>query len=107
MKEKTSQDNDYIYHVIPQSDFVISISSTVMLIPAIYGLPVMFLNSSVKKTFKRWEPMKELFSNLQFYIKDLKDLYDMVNKIATALIKGINLEEFTIKEVQHFRFFSD
>ena len=97
-----------IYQVIGRCDFVISISSTVMLIPAIYGLPVIFLNSSVKETFERWEPMKDLFSDLQFYVEDLRDLNDTVNKVASALKNGISLEDFTRKDVQHFReFFPD
>jgi hypothetical protein len=97
-----------IYQVIAQCDFVISISSTVMLIPVIYGLPVIFLNSSVKETFERWKPMKDLFSNLQFYVEDLKDLDDMVNKVVSALRNGISLENLTKKDIQHFReFFPD
>jgi hypothetical protein len=94
-----------IYEVIPQCDFVISISSTVMLIPAIYGLPVIFLNSSVKKTWERWKPMKDLFSDLQFYVEDLKDLDDTVNKVVSALEDGISLKNLTEKDVQHFREF--
>jgi len=55
-----------------------------------------------------WEPIKDLFSDLKFYVEDLKDLNDTVNKVALALKNGISLEDFTKKDVQHFReFFPD
>lgn len=94
-----------IYQVIPQCDFAISISSTVMLVPAIYGLPTIFLNSSVKDTFERWEPMRDLFSGLQFYVEDLGGLNRTVDRVVSALKKQMGLEEDVEKDIQHFRTF--
>jgi hypothetical protein len=57
---------------------------------------------------ERWEPMKDLFSDLRSYVEDLKDLNDRVNKVASSLKNGISLEDFTKKDVKHFReFFPD
>ena len=94
-----------IYQVLPQCDFAISISSTVMLVPAIYGLPTIFLNSSVKDTFERWAPMKDLFSGLQFYVEDLDHLDRTVDHVVSVLKKGMSLQEHIEKDVQHFRTF--
>lgn len=94
-----------IYEVIPQCDFAISISSTVMLVPAVYGLPTIFLNSSVKDTFERWTPMRDLFSGLQFYVEDLGHLDRMVDRVVSALKEGMSLQKHVEEDVQHFRTF--
>ncbi len=97
-----------IYEVMGNCDFAISISSTVMLVPAVYGMPVIFLNSSVKDTFERWEPMKDLFGDLEFYVESLNDLNSTVSKVVSGLQNEAEIENLIKNDVHHFRkFFPD
>lgn len=74
-------------------------------IPAVYGIPVILLNSSVKGLFEQWSVMKELFVGLQFYVDDLSKLQDMVDRIVASFDNSENssIKGLIEKDINHFR----
>ncbi len=58
-----------IYHAITQCDCVIAVPSTSILVPVMYGLPVMVINCSVMQQFeKEWWFMTKLFSGFKYFV---------------------------------------
>jgi hypothetical protein len=66
--------HDPIYAIISEIDFVISLYSTTLLIPAIVGIPVVLLNSSTQSVVHQEDEFKQLYTGLHFYLEDPEDL---------------------------------
>lgn len=98
-----------IYAILDRCDFAVSVPSTVSLVPAMYGMPVIFLESSVKKTFEKWEPIKRLYCNLQFCAHNQVDISTVVGEVIAGIKKNDgNLKNKILKEKEYFRsFFPD
>lgn len=62
------------YALLPDTDFVISLFSTSLLIPAMAGIPTIVLNSPLQGYVHRWDKLEQLYSGLQFFVEDLTDL---------------------------------
>ena len=63
-----------VYALLPECDFVISLYSTVLLIPAMVGIPVVLLSSRTQSVVHREDTMKQLYTGLRFYLENPEDL---------------------------------
>jgi hypothetical protein len=59
-----------IYDVLPDVDFVVSLYSTTLLIPAMAGIPVTVLNTRMQEVLHRWDAMREMYGGLRFFLED-------------------------------------
>ena len=72
---------DSIYAVLSEVDFVISLYSTTLLIPAMAGIPVVLLHSSTQSVVHQEDIMKELYTGLDFYLDSAEDLPLRLNEV--------------------------
>lgn len=78
-----------MYPLLPLIDFAVSIFSTSMLLPALYGRPVVVLNSRLQQyVHDRWPTLAELYGGMRYYLADaarlpetLGRVYDEVNAV--------------------------
>jgi hypothetical protein len=78
-----------MYPLLPIIDFAISIFSTSMLLPAMYGRPVIVLNSSLQQyVHNRWKRLADLYRGLSYYLEDSGDLPQMVQRACEAVRAG-------------------
>ncbi len=73
--------HDSIYEILPCCDFVISLYSTTLLIPAMAGIPVVVLHSRIQDEIHQWEEMKQLYTGLCFYLDNPDALPDRLNQV--------------------------
>jgi hypothetical protein len=99
-----------MYPLLPVIDFAISIFSTSMLLPAMYGRPVIVLNSGLQRyVHERWTKLEELYTGLKYYVDDSRNLGGVVQDVNREL-SGVGrrrLPRETV-DVEHLRrFFPD
>ncbi len=63
-----------IYALLSDIDFVISLYSTTLLIPAMAGIPVILLHSSTQSFIHQEDTMRQLYTGLHFYLENPEDL---------------------------------
>jgi hypothetical protein len=96
-----------MYPLLPVIDFAISIFSTSMLLPAMYGRPVIVLNSSLQQyVHNRWAKLAELYTGLSYYLEDARQLPQMLER-ASREVKtvGRRWAPRKTKDVEHLRHF--
>ncbi len=92
------------YLEITRCDFVIAVPSTSILVPLMYGLPVIVLNCSVKKQFdEAWWFMKELFAGFDYFVEDLSDFDAVLGRALTAVAGNRKDIKSNTKEIEYFR----
>ena len=64
--------NEPIYDQISVTDFVISLYSTILLVPAIVGIPTILIQSTRQEESHKDPHMRELYTKLSYYSKDLR-----------------------------------
>ena len=72
---------DPIYAALPGCDFVISLYSTTLLIPAMVGIPVVLLHSRIQDEIHQWAEMKQMYSGLRFYLENPEDLPNQLKEV--------------------------
>jgi hypothetical protein len=99
-----------MYPLLPLIDFAISIFSTSMLLPAMYGRPVIVLNSSLQQyVHDRWAKLADLYTGLEYYLEDSARLPQMVQRVC-EVVKTVGRRRLPRKtaDVAHLReFFPD
>lgn len=66
--------HDPIYAILSECDFVISLYSTILLIPAMIGIPTILLHTSTQSVVHQEDTMKQLYTGLHFYLENPEDL---------------------------------
>ena len=90
--------NEPIYGTLNNIDFVISIHSTILFVPILYGIPTIVLNGTLhKKVINRWPVLKNLYNNLSFFVENHDDLE---NAFSYA-INGIKNKHIIEKDIEH------
>lgn len=77
-----------IYHYIGEIDFVISIYSTAFLTPAIYGVPVILIQTSTQVYIHKWLEIKEMYTGLRFYVNRAKDISRVLPQVIDEFIES-------------------
>lgn len=78
---KWSITHESIYNHLSDCDFIISLYSTTMLIPAMAGIPVILLHSRVQDEIHQWEEMEQMYTGLSFYLHDPDTLPDRLGEV--------------------------
>ena len=78
-----------IYELLPETDLVVSIFSTVLLVPVIHNIPVITVNTPLQNyVHNRWDKLKDLYSGLTYFTENnptsigvaIKDIIHKPNK---------------------------
>ena len=97
---------DPIYAQLPHCDFVISLYSTTMLIPAIVGIPVLLLHSRIQDEIHQWDEMKQLYTGLHFYLEDPEDLRVRIKEVVEIVSEKRQTRGTLWKgDIEHLRYF--
>ena len=92
-----------IYNAIGKTDLIISMYSTTHLIPAMAGIPVIILASSIQSVAERDPYIKELYRGMQFALEDNEQLSEVIKKFNDNEVdKSIALDKNHIR-----RFYPD
>lgn len=95
-----------IYALLSEIDFVISLYSTVLLIPAMAGIPVMLLNSSTQSVVHQEDEFKRLYTGLRFYLKNPEDLPLRLKEVIDVALEQRNSKKIIWKgDAEHLRYF--
>ncbi|MBI9044555.1 MAG: hypothetical protein JEZ06_08720 [Anaerolineaceae bacterium] len=89
-----------IYSFIGNTDLIISMYSTIHLVPAIAGIPVILLSSSIQEIAESDDKIKELYHGMQFYLKDNNKLGDTLRGIIN--INRVSPPSPDIKHIRNF-----
>lgn len=93
-----------IYLEITRADFVVSVPSTSTLVPAMHGLPVIFLNCSVLDQFyEAWPFMRTLLSGLEFHVERLAEFDAVLGRVLERVQSGSRVSDG--EDLRHFRQF--
>lgn len=97
-----------VYDLLHKIDFVISLYSTTLLIPAMLGIPTILINSSIQEFVHKEESMRLMYTGLPFFVKDEFELTNSVKTVISQLKKGIGKKDDNNHEAAHLRdFFPD
>lgn len=94
-----------IYAHVNSIDYVVSLYSTTLLIPAMAGIPVFLLKSRIQDEIHKWLEMKNLYSGLHFYLENPAELVARFPEVAKTIIAGGNERAVWRADTQHLRNF--
>jgi hypothetical protein len=98
--------DDSVYAQVPHCDFVVSLYSTTMLIPAIAGIPVLLLHSRIQDEIHQWHEMKQLYTGLHFYLENPEDLPVRLKEVIEIVLEKRQTSGTTWKgDIEHLRYF--
>ena len=109
--EKSSIENwqithEPIYAELGKCDFVISLYSTTLLIPAMAGIPVIVLHSRIQDEIHQWDEIKNLYEGLQFYLNNPGDLPQVLKQVMFDIYAhGETGRPKWCKDIKHLREF--
>jgi hypothetical protein len=96
-----------MYPLLPVIDFAISIFSTSMLLPAMYGRPVIVLNSGLQQyVHERWSKLADLYTGLRYYLEDSAQLSPTLDMVCEE-VKTVGRRRLPRKtpDADHLRLF--
>ena len=96
--------DDSIYGLLPEIDLVISLYSTTLLVPAMLGIPVILLNSSISERLMQAGQFANLYKGVHFFIENQQDVSRDLPKIIQAINEqnGNDKNEQVRKHLRHF-----
>ncbi len=99
-----------VYPLLSQTDVVVSLYSTILLVPAAVGVPTLLVHNRTMDYVAQWPALRDLYRDLQFYVADPdRDLCRLMSPILVALAEGDRwLAEACLADREHIRtFFPD
>ncbi len=97
--------HDPIYASLSEIDFVISLYSTVFFIPAMSGIPIVMLKSSIQPIVHQEDIMKQLYTGFRFYLENPDDLPLRLREIIAIALERRRTGEAWPGDVEHLRYF--
>ena len=98
--------HDSIYAELTSCDFVISLYSTTMLIPAMAGIPVILLHSRIQDEIHQWNEMKQLYTGLHFYLENPEDLLSRIKEVLDIVSeRRWSGAAVWSRDIEHLRYF--
>lgn len=81
-----------IYPLLSEVDMVVSLFSTILLVPTMAGIPTLLLKTSLQETVhSEWDVLEGLYTNLQYYVDDLDKLTSTLRNILVKIGTDLNL----------------
>lgn len=97
--------SDSIYGLLPECDFVISLYSTTLLMPAMIEVPVVLLGSRIQSEIHRWPDMRRLYDGLEYYLEDPEELASRLPEIVEKARQRRVGDAAPGRDIQHIRHF--
>ncbi len=97
------------FKVMQEVDFVVSSFSTTMVLPPLYGMPLVIYNDRTMAYVEKWDVLKSLYGGYEFYSKNDGGYQKNIKEIMHALVSGnADLDERVELDKKHVReFFPD
>jgi hypothetical protein len=94
-----------IYALLKEVDIVVSLFSTILLVPAIAGIPTIIVNSKLQQHVHRtWDLLREMYTGMRFYVEDVEQLPKIFCDIL-AEIKNNGNEKVVSHDINHLRYY--
>jgi hypothetical protein len=98
--------HDSIYSGLAEVDFVISLYSTILFVPAMVGIPVVLLHSSTQSIVHQEETMEQLYTGLRFYLEDPTELPARLGEVVDLVREQRRQGEIVCtRDIEHLRQF--
>jgi len=99
-----------IYAEVSSTDLVVALYSTILLVPAMMGIPTALLQTPTQEFVNQWEPLERLYKGMPFYLSEPAYLVSVLPEmVAIARARRAGERQITSeKQVEHLRtFFPD
>ncbi len=94
-----------VFALLQEIDLVVSLFSTILLVPAMSGIPTLVLNSKLQRhVHEEWSLLRDLYTNMEFYVEDLAGFSSV---FANALNRLMQKSVAAIKDndINHLRYY--
>ncbi len=92
-----------IYALLKEIDIVVSLFSTILLVPAIAGIPTVIVNSKLQQhVHQGWDLLREIYTGMRFYIEDAEQFPKIFCDILTET-KTAGNEKVVSHDINHLR----
>jgi hypothetical protein len=97
--------HDPIYAVLPEIDIVVSIFSTILLVPAMAGIPTIVVETKLQRhVHQGWPLLEKLYKGFNFYLENVDKFPDTFHRIMTGLATG-EIDLACRRDMTHLRYF--
>ena len=94
-----------IYALIGEVDIVVSLFSTILLVPAMAGIPTIITNTRLQEhVHKEWDLLERMYTGMQFYLKDVNKLPETFCSVLD-MIKSGDSEKYCKDDINHLRYY--
>jgi hypothetical protein len=71
-----------VYVELATADLVVSLFSTILLVPAMAGVPTVVVETALQRhVHEEWPVLEDLYGGMQYYVSDLADLSGVISTI--------------------------
>ena len=84
-----------VYPEMTRSDIILGVPSTSLLMPLLYGKPVLVINCSALEQFEsEWDFMYDFFRGFDLFVSDLSKLKALFDEALSRMDNAHNIEEY-------------
>ena len=92
-----------IYALLKEVDIVVSLFSTILLIPALAGIPTIIVRSKLQEhVHQGWDVLREMYTGMRFYVEDVEEFPKVFCDILSE-IKAAGREKVVSHDINHLR----
>ena len=92
-----------IYAVLPEVDLVVSLFSTILLVPALAGIPTLVIETQLQRhVHQEWALLRDLYTKLSFYVEHAEAVPTTFQKI---LVGGEVIRVACRQDIEHLRYY--
>jgi hypothetical protein len=86
--------NESIYPLLSEVDIVVGLFSTVLLVPAMAGIPTVLIRTELQNVVhSEWPLLEEMYTGMEYYVSDLKELTVIIRSALEKLESGVDSED--------------
>lgn len=95
-----------IYSVMSQVDVVVSLFSTIYLVPLMAGIPSILVKTKLQDVVhKEWHELKNLYENISYYINDVSQISHLIIKLLNVIESKQRINNIDLNHLR--RYFPD
>jgi hypothetical protein len=94
-----------MYAIIDEIDFVVSLPSTISLLPLIAGVPTIILNTKLQQlVHEEWDILAGMYGKLSWFLEDVNRLGATTSLLLNELREG-SVAQKSRKDIDHLRYY--
>ena len=92
-----------VYALLGEVEIVVSLFSTILLLPAVAGIPTIVLNSKLQQhVHQQWDLLREIYMGMRYYVENVEQLPKIFCDIVTEIGTGGNGKAVS-HDIDHLR----